>query len=207
MILIVDMNYRKDSLGIYEFVLPVVSIIKNFEEHVIRHYSELSQTDIDKCTRIILSGNALRDKRTLERTGDFTWIRRCEKPLLGICSGMQTVGLVFGSSLKRRLEIGMRRITTVKENPLFSSSFEAYELHTCSIQPSNELDVLAESDGCVEAVKHKKKNIYGVLFHPEVRNREVIERFALLLTRQSCRSEMLKEDISPTDDDHLVRGD
>jgi GMP synthase-like glutamine amidotransferase len=207
MILIVDMNYKKDSLGIYEFVLPIVSIVKNFEAHVIRHYSELSQTDIDNCTRVILSGNALRDKWTLERIGDFAWIRRCEKPLLGICSGMQTIGLVFGSSLKRRLEIGMRQITTVKENPLFSSSFEAYELHSCSIQPSKELDVLAESDGCVEAVKHKKRDMYGVLFHPEVRNREIIERFTLLPTRQACRSRMIKEDISHVDNDNCMRGD
>jgi len=182
MILIVDMNYRKDSLGIYEFVLPIASIVKNFEEYTIKHYSELSQADIDKCTRVILSGNALRNKQSLTRTEDFTWIRKCEKPFLGICSGMQTIGIVFGSSLKRCLEIGMQRIITVKENPLFSSSFEAYELHSYSIQPSKELDVLAESESCVQAVKHKKKDMYGVLFHPEVRNREIVERFAVLPT-------------------------
>jgi GMP synthase-like glutamine amidotransferase len=182
MILIVDMNYRKDSLGIYEFVLPIASIVKNFEEHTIRHYSELSQADIDKCTHVILSGCALRNRQTLARTEDFSWIKKCEKPILGICSGMQTMGLVFGSSLKRCLEIGMEQITTVKENPLFSSSFRAYELHSYSIQPSKELDVLAESERCVQAVKHKKRDIYGVLFHPEVRNREIIERFAILPT-------------------------
>jgi GMP synthase-like glutamine amidotransferase len=29
----------------------------------------------------------------------------------------------------------------------------------------------------VQAIKHKQKDIFGVLFHPEVRNREIIERF------------------------------
>jgi GMP synthase-like glutamine amidotransferase len=180
MILIIDMNYRKDSLGTLEFVLPIVSIVKNFKECTIRHYSELSQACIDECTRIILSGNALKDRQTLAQTECFSWIRESEKPLLGICSGMQTIGLVFGSSLERCLEIGMKQVTTVKENPLFSSSFKAYELHNYSIQPSNELDALAKSDMCIQAVKHKKKDVYGVLFHPEVRNREIIERFITL---------------------------
>jgi len=37
--------------------------------------------------------------------------------------------------------------------------------------------VLAESAKCVHAIKHKLKDVYGVLFHPEVRNKEVVERF------------------------------
>ena len=28
-----------------------------------------------------------------------------------------------------------------------------------------------------EAVKHKKKELYGVLFHPEVRQKEMIKKF------------------------------
>jgi GMP synthase-like glutamine amidotransferase len=180
MILIVDMNYRKDSLGTYEFVLPIASAVKDLEEYTIKHYSELGQTDIDNCARIILSGNALRNSQVLTRVEDFAWINACEKPVLGICAGMQTIGLILGSSLARSLEIGMVQITTVKENPLFSSSFRAYELHCCSIEPSKKLDVLAKSEKCVQALKHKEKAIYGVLFHPEVRNREILQRFVLL---------------------------
>jgi anthranilate/para-aminobenzoate synthase component II len=180
MILIVDMNYKKDSVGFYEFVLPIASTVKSLEGYTIRHYSELTQADKDKCTRVILSGNALKNKQALTRLENFTWVSECEKPILGICAGMQAIGLIFGSSLTRCLEIGMVRITTLRENPLFSSSFKAYELHSCSIQPSEKLDVLAKSRKCIQAVRHKKKEIYGVLFHPEVRNREIIQRFASL---------------------------
>jgi GMP synthase (glutamine-hydrolysing) len=185
MILIVDMNSKKDSLGTYEFVFPVASIVNQFEVYTIRHYSELDQIDEDKYSHIILSGNALRNTQVLNQTQNFSWIRNCKKPMLGICAGMQTIGLVFKSSLKTCLEIGMKQITTVRENPLFSSSFRAYELHNYSIHPSNEIEVLAESKKCVQAIKHKKKDAYGVLFHPEVRNREVIERFTHLRTSQS----------------------
>jgi GMP synthase (glutamine-hydrolysing) len=187
MILIIDMNYRKDSLGFHEFVSPIVSASKGLEECTIKHHHELNPADIDKCSRVILSGNALKNKQALTRIDDFAWVKQCEKPILGICAGMQTIGLIFGSSLTRCLEIGMVQITTVKENQLFSSSFKAYELHSYSIRPSEELDILAESEKCVQAVKHKKKEIYGVLFHPEVRNREIIERFASL---PSCQASL-----------------
>ena len=180
MILIVDMNGKKDSLGFYEFVLPITSAIKDLEKYTIGHFSDLSRTDIDKCSRIILSGNALEDKQALTRIEDFACIKSCEKPILGICAGMQAISLIFGSTLASCLEIGMAQIKTLKENPLFSSSFKAYELHSCSVQPSRKLDVLAESEKCAQAMKHKEKEIYGVLFHPEVRNREIIKRFALL---------------------------
>ena len=40
--------------------------------------------------------------------------------------------------------------------------------------------LLAESSKCIQAVKHKEKNIYGVLFHPEVRNQEILKKFIQL---------------------------
>jgi GMP synthase-like glutamine amidotransferase len=182
MILIVDMNFKKDSLGIYEFVDPIASILKGFEKCAIKHYSELGHVDADNYSRVIISGNALRNEQALNKLDGFSWIREYEKPVLGICAGMQTTGLLFGSSLKKCVEIGMKRIQTAKENALFSASFDAYELHSHAIRPSEEFVVLAKSKRCVQAVKHKEKDIYGVLFHPEVRNREIIERFAALST-------------------------
>jgi GMP synthase (glutamine-hydrolysing) len=177
MILVVDMNFKKDSLGFYEFVSPIVAIVEELDECVVRHYSELRQEDTRNCSKIILSGTALKDNTTLNQTEKFEWIKDYDKPILGICAGMQTTGLVFGSRLKKCLEIGMTQITTLMANPLFSSSFKAYALHNYSVQPSPEFDVLAESGKCVQAIKHKQKDIYGVLFHPEVRNKEVIQHF------------------------------
>jgi GMP synthase (glutamine-hydrolysing) len=177
MILIVDMNFKKDSLGFYEFVSPIVAIVEESDECFVKHYLEVKQEDISNCSKIILSGTALKDNATLNQTEKFGWIKDCEKPILGICAGMQTTGLVFGARLETCLEIGMTQITMLKANPLFSSSFKAYELHNYSIQPSVEFDALANSAKCVQAMKHKQKNIYGVLFHPEVRNKEIIQRF------------------------------
>ena len=72
-----------------------------------------------------------------------------------------------------------------KEN--FSEDFlglngenEVYHLHNSYVDFSG-LDFEVFTDGKVsQAVKHKKKNIYGVLFHPEVRGKDLIRNFCLL---------------------------
>jgi GMP synthase-like glutamine amidotransferase len=177
MILVVDMNFKKDSLGFYEFVSPIISVATELDECFVKHYLEVKQEDISNCSKIILSGTALKDNATLNQTDRFEWIKDCDKPILGICAGMQTTCLVFGARLETCLEIGITQITMLMANPLFSSSFKAYELHNYSIQPSIEFDSLADSAKCVQAMKHKQKDIYGVLFHPEVRNKEIIQQF------------------------------
>src|SRR4030042_3307178 len=160
MILVVDMNFKKDSLGFSEFVSPIISIAEELDKCIVRHYSEVKQEDLSNCSKIILSGTALKDNVTLNQTDKFEWIKDCGKPILGICAGMQTLGVVFGARLEKCLEIGMVQVTTLMANPLFSSSFKAYALHNYSIQPSPDFDVLAESIKCVQAVKHKEKAIY-----------------------------------------------
>ena len=177
MILVVDMNFKKDSLGFYEFVLPIVSIAKELDECIVKHYSDVGREDLSKFDSVILSGTALKDNATLSQPEKFEWIRDCGKPVLGICAGMQTIGLVFGLHLEKCLGIGMAQITTLVANPLFSSNFKAYTLHNFSVKVSPKFDVLAESEKCVQAVKHKRTETYGVLFHPEVRNKEIIRQF------------------------------
>jgi GMP synthase (glutamine-hydrolysing) len=177
MILVVDMNYKKNSLGFYEFVLPIITVVKTLDDYAVKHYTELRQDDGKNCDCIILSGTPLKDNATLSQLEKFEWIRTCDKPLLGICAGMQTTGLLFGSRLTKCLGIGMTEIKTLKENPLFSSVFKAYILHNFSVAPSEHFEVLAESAQCIQAIKHRQLDVYGVLFHPEVRNQEILQRF------------------------------
>jgi GMP synthase (glutamine-hydrolysing) len=177
MILVVDMNFKKDSLGFYEFVQPITAVAEQLEKCFVKHYLEVSEKDLNSCDKIILSGTTLKNTATLNQTALFEWIKDCDKPILGICAGMQTIGLVFQARLEACVEIGMTQVSTLKANPLFSSTFKAYALHTYSIQTPSEFDVLAESANCVQAMKHKNANIYGVLFHPEVRNKEIIQQF------------------------------
>ncbi|MGD0204058.1 MAG: hypothetical protein ABSC20_09175 [Candidatus Bathyarchaeia archaeon] len=180
MILIIDMNWKKDSLGFYEFVLPIVTIAKTQDECIVKHFLEVTNQDLSQCDSVILSGTALKDTATLSQPEKFIWLKETEKPVLGICAGMETIGVVFGMRLIRCLEIGMTQINMLKENPLFCGDFKAYSLHSCCNEPSGDFEVWAKSTKCVQIIKHKIKPIYGVLFHPEVRNPELIKRFILL---------------------------
>jgi GMP synthase-like glutamine amidotransferase len=181
MILVVDMNWKKNSLAFNEFVMPITSVIEPFEKCVVKHFSEITFADLEACNKVVLSGTALKDHSTLKQLGRFDWAKTLDKPILGICAGMQTISQTFGVPLKTCLQIGMAEISTLKENPLFQGNFKAYTLHNFSVEPSQTFETLANSTKCIQAIKHKQKNIYGVLFHPEVRNQDIILRFMKLI--------------------------
>jgi GMP synthase-like glutamine amidotransferase len=179
-ILVVDMNWKKDSLSYFEFVLPIVSVAEQLDACVVKHYLDVTNQDLNLCDRVILSGTALEDNITLKQPEKFQWLRDMEKPVLGICAGMQTIGIVFGLNLVECLEIGMTQINTVKVNRLLAGEFKAYSLHNFTVEVGGDFEVIAKSEGCVQAMKHICKTIYGVLFHPEVRNEEILKRFIQL---------------------------
>jgi GMP synthase (glutamine-hydrolysing) len=177
MILIVDMNWKKDSLAFNEFVSSIVSVVRPLEEFRVKHFLDIELAELSCYSKIVLSGTALKDHATLKLVDTFNWIKTCGKPILGICAGMQTISLLFNEPLVKCLQIGMVEISTLKENPLFQSNFKAYVLHNYSVKQSQTFEALAESTKCIQAIKHKQKNIYGVLFHPEVRNQEILKNF------------------------------
>lgn len=168
MILIVDMT--SDPLWRYEFVDSIGRLLENYD---IKHYAE--DLALDRYSHVILSGSSLNDVDYAKHLSKFSWIRNSRKPILGICAGMQAIGLVFGSKLRKCREIGMTKITTAGRNPLFSGAFDAYELHNYSADPPKGFRILARSGKCIQAFG--KGSIYGVLFHPEVRNGEIIKKF------------------------------
>jgi len=180
MILIVDMNWKKDSLAFDEFVSPIVSVVRPLEIFRVKHFLDIEPAELEGYSKIVLSGTALKDHATLKQVDKFTWVKKCGKPILGICAGMQTISLLFDEPLVRCLQIGMAEISTLEENPLFQGDFKAYVLHNYSVKQSQTFEVLAESTKCIQAIKHKQKNIFGVLFHPEVRNQEILKKFIQL---------------------------
>ncbi len=177
MILVVDMNWKRNSLALNEFVSPIVSVVQPLEECEVKHFLDIETPELEDYNKIILSGTMLKDHATLKQVDKFNWINTFEKPIMGICAGMQTIALVFGATLTNCLQIGIAEISTLKQNPLFQGDFRAYTLHNYSVAPSQTFETLAESTECIQAIKHKQKNIYGVLFHPEVRNQEIIKHF------------------------------
>jgi GMP synthase-like glutamine amidotransferase len=180
MILLVDLCHRENSLGFEEFVLPIQRIVGEcgFSSRAI-HYRKTGSGETGDATGIILCGTPVADNRFLADIWDFGWVPGCTAPILGICAGMEVLTLVHGGTLENCSEIGMTGIRVTGNDILIEaiSDFEAYELHGfgCIVPPG--FRVLAESDSCSQLIRHGSLPHVGVMFHPEVRNEWVIERF------------------------------
>ena len=156
-----------------EFVRPVVEIVSRVEDvEVVRIDEELDF----KGEKVIVCGTALKDFEYLKK--DVSWIKKC-KSYLGICSGYQMLAKAYSLRLERIEKIGVYEVKNVRQNGLTSKKkFKAYFLHELAIPEKKyeEIEILSIC-GEVAAFKVKEKNFYGVSFHPEVLNPEVIENF------------------------------
>ena len=180
MILLVDLCWRPDSLSAFEFVDPIAQIVRETGRVVAaRHYTDVDTAAVNAAEAVILCGTALKDHGYAAHMDRFAWIRGCARPILGVCAGMQVLGLAFGGSLVECTEIGMTSVQVVKNDPIFTDTapFDAYTLHSFALDPPADLDVLAVSGRCVQAVRHRDRPVAGVLFHPEVRNPWAVTRF------------------------------
>jgi len=163
-----------ESLGIVS-VSEVSERLRN-RANVISCVSEKKNSLI--FDKIILGGTPLKEFNYLNHLDKFEWIKNTKKPILGICAGCQIIGKIFGADLIYSKEIGMIEISKIKENILFEeTNFNAYSLHNKSLTNLSKFEILAKSDKSIEAIKHKQKEIYGVLFHPEIKNPQIILNF------------------------------
>lgn len=187
MILLIDLCYREGSLGFDEYVLPIAHIIERagFETSSV-HFRSVSPGYLRDAGAVILCGTPLADNAFLEEPGALSWVKRVGIPVLGVCAGMEVVCTIFGGVIGPCIEIGMTEIRMTSPDPLLSGkpSFSAYELHTFGCTDPGLLEILAVSDRCIQVVRDPARPVYGVMFHPEVRNEWVVERFLSLARKE-----------------------
>jgi len=179
MILII--NICKEKLHYFEFVKPVLDILeKNKISYLTKHYLDLEDDDLNKADKVIICGTSLFDNGFIKNIDRFLWIKNFKNPIMGICGGMQIIGLVFGGRLKKKTEIGFYYEDFKKEFLGLFREQEVYHLHNYYIDfyKLKEFEIYSENK-VIQAVKHWDKEIYGVLFHPEVRQKSLIRNFCL----------------------------
>lgn len=176
MILVVNVCFEK--LHYFEFVKPIEDILRNVGlEYSTISYTKVSENDLALADMIIICGTSLKDDDFLNKTEEFSWIKNINKPVLGICAGMHLIGLLFGGELKRETEIGFYEESFQSFLGLKDSE-QVYHLHNNYIDffPLKEFEVFSKGR-IPQAVKHRDKKLYGILFHPEVRQKSLILNF------------------------------
>lgn len=98
------------------------------------------------------------EKRLLE------YANHCKLPVLGLCRGMQMMGLFSGASLHA---VAGHVNTRHQLHGVFThnvNSFHAFSLMSC---PDNFQVIARAEDGAIEAIKHNTLPWEGWMWHPE----------------------------------------
>jgi GMP synthase-like glutamine amidotransferase len=181
-ILLIDLSYERGSLSRYEFVLPIAKALDRVgADCQIDHFMDIRDAP-GAHDKIILCGTALKDNAFADHIASFSWIKQLRVPILGICAGMQVIGALFGGHIVPRPSIGLYKINIVLETPLLGRprEIEGYHLHNYGVTLPEGFLPIARTFAGIDAFVHCEQSIYGIIFHPEVRNRWILERFANL---------------------------
>ena len=173
MTLVIDLCQR--DLSRSEFVEPIARIVGQGAR--VKHFSDVGPEEVEAAGTVVICGTALADDAYQDHLDRFSWLTSTETPVLGICAGMQLIALHHGARLVEGKEIGMTPLRPVVDNPLLTGHLEVYGLHKHDLADLDQFRVLARSDRCVQAIVHRERPLYGVIFHPEVRRGNVVSRF------------------------------
>lgn len=192
--MILVINVCVEKLHYYEFVKPIEDVLKGLNvKFFTRHYLDLQKGDLMNCKKVIICGTSLLDNKFLKDINYFSFLKNenFRKPVFGICAGMQIIGLIddlnrqvgaldiksdFSHVLKKKLEIGFFHEKFDSEFLGLVGDVEVYHLHGNYVARwGDDWEIFAKGNGVVQAVR--RGSVYGVLFHPEVRNKGMIREF------------------------------
>ena len=160
-------------------------------------HKKINNKDIDKTIKgIILSGGPLNVYEIKKYSFDKKIIEK-GLPVLGICFGHQILSKLNGGKVKqsKHREFGLANIYKKKDSLLTKKFFNNKNINKVWMSHAdqvsklpNNFSVIASSDNSKFAiVENKKKNFYGVQFHPEVTHTEngkkLIKNFIFLICK------------------------
>ncbi len=155
-------------------VPDIVRLVRQFDAGVrVIKPSQLQVLATDPPGAVIISGNpALIGDTGTGFLTDFSILRTLDVPVLGICFGHQVIGLLYGAKVSTGKEDRqLRQVEVLRAGSLFSGvkNMENFQQDHCEeVSLPNDFLHLATSDHCFnEAMKHPRRPIWGVQFHPE----------------------------------------
>ena len=178
--MILILSICEEELHELEFVKPIADILrKKGIKFRIGHYKKIKQNDLREAKKVIICGTSLQDNGFLENIGKFSWIKTFSKPLLGICGGMEVIALSYRCTLSKKRQIGVIKMTLKQEllGMPNRTVIDGYNLHGLYVNVNRRDFESLAYNRCSQIIKHRRRPIYGLMFHPEVRNKEIIENF------------------------------
>lgn len=172
MILIIDNTLNHKTAMYFPLLMDVVRSFKGVRHKVVRTNDELKKIPLDKISSVIISGSPL-----MVTQGSFvpyldqfilnvSAILQCNVPIIGICFGCQLINVMFGGTLKKLRQPFCKdtNMMPYNTNVRFCLSYVIKEV-------SPDFKVLGHAmvrNHFVPCyIKHRKREIYGCLFHPE----------------------------------------
>jgi anthranilate synthase/aminodeoxychorismate synthase-like glutamine amidotransferase len=168
--LLID-NYDSFTYNLFQLLAEV----NGREPRVVRN-DEASWTELERLEfdNVVISPGPGRPEREEDFGVCGEAIRRCEKPLLGVCLGLQGIGWAEGGRVERAPEPMHGRLASIEHDGtgLFAgipNPFRATRYHSLALAlplPST-LRETAFSEGVPMAIEHRHRPRWGVQFHPE----------------------------------------
>jgi para-aminobenzoate synthetase len=168
--LLID-NYDSFTYNLFQLLAEV-----NGAEPIVVRNDEMSWPELERLDfgNVVISPGPGRPDRAADFGVCAEVIRRCEKPLLGVCLGMQGIGWVEGGRVERAPEPMHGRVVEIEHDgsPLFAgipSPFTATRYHSLGLRTPlpSALRETATCAGVPMALEHRSRPQWGVQFHPE----------------------------------------
>jgi para-aminobenzoate synthetase len=168
--LLID-NYDSFTYNLFQLLAEVNGceplVVRNDE----RSWAELERLEFDN---VVISPGPGRPEKGRDFGVCADVLRNCDRPLLGVCLGLQGMGWAEGGRVERAPEPMHGRLSSVTHDgsALFAgipSPFQAVRYHSLALThplPST-LRETATSEGVPMAAEHHHRPQWGVQFHPE----------------------------------------
>ena len=158
-------DYTPSNNEAYIVYKKLVDIILSYDLKVIGILPSNNYKDIiDMCDGVILSGG---DKSLDIDLEIIKYIHDKDIPCLGICMGMQEMGILYGGYLKKVDNHMEKHYIEIKNSSIYEDGImKVNSRHHEAVFDTN-LEVTASSD-VIEMIEDKNKKFFvGVQWHPE----------------------------------------